>query len=162
MVREQRLGEPGRGLGPGQVRAAQEPAEAPVPGRVPGEQHEVRSPLGHPDAAVVLLRRRPVAGQARTLRERPGGQARERPPGPATTGRRRATPVDGPATRDDQPVRVRDERIGELHLHPDDRVEARLLGRRREPDNPVETLVVRGGKARETQLNGPRDEIRGR
>ncbi len=90
------------------------------------------------------------------------GMPAERPLRPGAVGGGRVTPVGRPAARDDEPVRVRDQRVGQLHLHPDHRVEARLLCRRREPDDPVEAPVIRDGKAREPQLHGPRDEVRGR
>jgi len=51
------------GLGPGQVRPADEPAQAPVAGRVAGQEDQVWSTLAFADPAQILLDERPMAGQ---------------------------------------------------------------------------------------------------
>ena len=67
---EQRLGEPRHALGPVEIRAGDEPAEAPIADGVARQQHEVRSALPLPDPPQVLLHRRAMPGQAGALRAR--------------------------------------------------------------------------------------------
>ena len=78
---------------------------------------------------------------------------------PVRTG---GSATTGPARRDDDPVRVRDGRIEQLDLEPDDRVEPGRLGRGDEPDRPVQAGVVRDGQPGQAQLDGPLDQVVGR
>ncbi len=157
---EERLRDPRRPLRAGEVRPRDEAAEAPVPGVVPGEEDEMRAALPHPDAAVILLPRLAVAGQASS--DRPGA-GREPVPGHLERGVHRRPPTHPgagrAARRDHEPVRVRDEGVDELHLHSDDRVEAGLLRGRGEPDDPVEALAIRDGETGEAELDRPGDEV---
>ena len=69
---------------------------------------------------------------------------------PRRTGRRRGI---------DDPGWISGGRVQELHLDPDDRPQAGLLGRGGESDDAVETLVVGDGEAAEAKLEGPLDEV---
>jgi hypothetical protein len=64
-----------------------------------------------------------------------------------------------PASRDDDPIGVRCDRVEQLDLHAHDRVEARLVGRGRETDGAVEALVVGQCDAGQAQLDGALNEI---
>jgi hypothetical protein len=157
---EERLRDPGCRLRPGEVRPRDEPAEAPVPDPVAGEQDEVGAALRRTDAAVVLPDRLAMAGEAGPVRLRTGGKpapgGRQRGDGghPAVVAGRRT------ACRDHQPEGIRYERIDQLHLDADDGMEPGLLGGGGEPDDPVEALTVGDGERREAQLDGPRNEVR--
>ena len=63
MGREQLVVESGHRLRPGQVCPRDEPAQAPIAERVPGDQDEVWPALALTDAAPILLDRLAVAGQ---------------------------------------------------------------------------------------------------
>ena len=56
-------------------------------------------------------------------------------------------------------VRIRGGRVDELHLDADDRAEAGLRRRGREPDDAVQALVVRDREAGQVELNRPFDEV---
>ena len=103
---EQGVGEPGHALGPVEIRAGDEPAQAPIAGRVARQQHEVRPALALADAAQVLLDHRPMAGQARPGRAGPcrqaldrldPGECRRSPPCRAVAPEPRARPGPGAA-----------------------------------------------------------------
>jgi len=51
-----------------QIRAGDEPAQAPVPGGVAGQQHEMRAALPRPDSPQVLLDRPLVTRQPGAVR----------------------------------------------------------------------------------------------
>ena len=108
---KQLVAEARNGLGPGEVRSRDEPAQAPIAGRVASEEDEVRTTLALADAAVVLLDRAPddrAVGPAPAAAD-PAGPRRHstrlrRPsPTPSAAGRS-AVPAGG---RDDDPVRIR-------------------------------------------------------
>jgi hypothetical protein len=70
-----------------------------------------------------------------------------------------ASPTTGAPTRPDDGVLVRDGGIDESHLHAHDRMEAGLLGSRRETHRPIEALMVGHGEARQAELDRPLDQI---
>ncbi len=160
MLREERLADPGRGLGPRQIGPAHETAQAPVANGVTGEQDEMRAPLGATDAAVVLLHGVPVPGQSGSARL---GTRREAGPWGWPVGHR-CPARSGPSApgRDHEAVRVRGRGVGQLDLDAEDGAEAGLLGRRRETDHAVQAPVIRHRQAREAQLCRPRDQVRRR
>ena len=76
---------------------------------------------------------------------------------------RPAGPSPGPARRDDDPARIRDGRVQQFHLQPDDRMQADGLGRPDEADRPVQPGMVGDGQPGQPQLDGPLDQVvRGR
>ncbi len=171
MLGEERLAEPWHALRPGQVRPADEPAQAAIADLVAGEQDEVRATLALADAAQVLSDGVPMTGQPGPLRTRPdrraarpaarsGGPASGTAPQVAGDGRRPSA-ADRPPTGHHDPVRVRTERVEQLELQPDDRVQPGLAGRGREPDDPVETLVIGDRERRQPELDRPLDELIG-
>ena len=68
---EQRVVEPGHRLCPGQVRPRDEPAQAPIAERIPGDQDEMRPALALADPAPILLDRLAMAGQPGAIRSGP-------------------------------------------------------------------------------------------
>src|SRR5207237_1283218 len=72
MLGEQVLGEPGDALGPVEIRAGDEPAQASIARRVARQQHEVWATLARPDATEVLLDDRPMTRESRSGRARAG------------------------------------------------------------------------------------------
>ena len=166
---QERLGEARRALRAGHVRPADQPAQAPIAGRVAGQEDEVRAAGRGTDPAEVLLDRLPATGQAGPFGLRPGGQAfawGERQVRSAAARRGRSTrgrPSRGSSRRascrDDDVTRVRGERIAQLDLHPDHRLEPRLAGRRGKPDDPVEAVVVRHGQAGQAERERLLDEL---
>ena len=178
VLREQRVGEPRHPLGAGQVRPADQPAQAPIARRVAREQHEVRPALRLADPAQVLLHERRdgrAAGPARAAAGAAGPPAaatratacrRRRAPMPAAgwAARRRgarAPSTERPAAGRRQPRAGTtippgsgDERVEQLHLEPDDGG-ARLPRRGREPDRAVEALVVGDGERRSGPARRP-------
>jgi hypothetical protein len=157
MLGEQLVAEAGNCLGAGEVRPRDEPAQAPIAGRVASEKDEVRTTLALADAAVILLDRIPMTRQPNPLRARPIGQAldgirsgsvgclRCRPP---ATGTSRRSPG-----RNNDLVRIRNDRVEQLDLDPDDRVDPGRLCRRREPNGTIEALVVGDSQARQAKLD---------
>ena len=81
---QQRVAEMRHRLGPGQVRAADEPAEAAVAGRVARQQNEMRAALPLPDSTQILLHR--VAAPGRRARAGRGRTGSPSPPGEAPLG----------------------------------------------------------------------------
>ena len=144
---EQRMGEPGHGLGAREVGPADEPRERgsdsrPRPGRAArGAGPRCASPTPRrsslTDARWPGSRARRGRGRAGSPSACRSGWRRRAPDRRAGSGRRR---------RDDDPGRIRHRRVEQLDLHPDDRPEARFLGRRGEADRAVETLVVGDGE----------------
>ena len=111
------------------------------PDRGPGEQHEMRPAAALADPAQVLLDRLAMTGQPAALRAVAG---RARPRRRDRRGRRSAVlrpagPSPRPTRRDDDPARIRDGRVEQLDLHPDDRMQADGLGRADEADRAVQT-----------------------
>ena len=81
------------------------------------------------------------SGRGRAGRPSPDASAAPWRPGPAPrSGRQRAAPGT-------TMPRVRDGGVEQLDLDADDRVEAGLLGRRREPDDAVQALAIGDRKA---------------
>ena len=125
---QERLAEARHALRPGHVRPRDEPAQAPPADRGPGEQDEMRPAAALADPAQVLLDRLAMAGQPGALGPRPDREAL----GHGRIARRcgRVGPAAAPSPRprrgrDHAPVRVRDGRVEQLDLEPDDRVQAR-------------------------------------
>ncbi len=75
MLVEEGLAEARHALGPGQVRARDEPRQAPPADRRAGQQHEMRAARPLADPAQVLLDRVAVAGQTGALGAGPGRTA---------------------------------------------------------------------------------------
>jgi hypothetical protein len=162
---EERPVEAGHRLGPGEVRPRDEPAQAPVARRVACQQDEVWTALRLPDPADVLLHRIAMTGQPGALRARPirlalacgrvlRSAARRR------TIRPRASAAPDAATRrDHDPVRVRDERVAQLDLDPEDRPQPDLLARRRRADDPVEALVIGDAEPGQAELDRPLGQL---
>ena len=151
----------GHRLGAREVRPGDEPAQAPPPATVPGEQHEMRPALRLPDPPVVLLHHRPMSGQSRPLRAWPSGTSLDRP---IRLARRRThAPAGAPGTRcgDDQPVGVGDHRVEQLDLDADHRMQPHRLGRRHEAHRPVEALVVRDGEPGQPERHRARHQVVG-
>ena len=171
MLGEERLGEARHGLRAGHVRPRDEPAQAPPADLGAGEQHEVRAADPLADPAEVLLDRIAMPGEPGYVPDE-GGPAgpRRRPRGVPDPPSRARGPADSspaptscPPCRDDDPVGVRDGRVDELDLDPDDRVEADGLGGADEADRPVQPAVVRDGQPGQAQLDGPFHQVvRGR
>jgi hypothetical protein len=116
----------------------------------------VRTALPLPDPADVLLDRLAMAGEPFTRRPRPVRLAlasgrflravhRRSPPPPAP---------DRSTCRDDDPVRVGDRRVAQLHLDPEDRPQPDLLVGRRRPDDTVQPLVVGHAEPGQPELDG--------
>jgi hypothetical protein len=152
-------------LRPGQIRPRDEPAQAPITGRVAGEEDEMRTPLAIADASVILLDRLPMTGQSGTLRAWPIRQALDGIRSGSVAGVRcrpasAASPRRSPGG-DDDPMRVRDDRVEQLDLGPDDRMDTGRLCRRREPDDAVETLVVGDSQARQAKPDRSFNELVG-
>ena len=102
---QQGVGEPGHALGPVEIRAGDEPAQAPIAGRIARQQDQVRPALARADAAQVLLDDRPVAGQPGPRRARPCREslhheprAPRQPPGRAPGSRRRGGTTTPPGS----------------------------------------------------------------
>jgi hypothetical protein len=88
----------------------------------------------------------------------------ERDPLPSSTDRFAAVPLSPtgrPASGDDDSGRIGNGWIEQLDLDPDDRMEPDGLGCRDEPDDAVQTLVIRDGETAQSELDGPLDEIIG-
>ena len=161
---QERLAEARHALGPGHVRPRDEPAQAPPPDRGPGEQHEMRPATALADPSQILLDRLAMAGQPHPLRPWPRRHALHDRIG---EGRRRCLGSAGPSPRatwrDDDAARIRDGRVQQLDLEPDDRMQADGLGRPDEPDRAVQPGMVRDGQPGQPQLDGPFDQVvRGR
>jgi hypothetical protein len=139
---EQRLGEARHPLGPVEIRAGDEAAQAPVAGGIPRQQHEVRPALALADPAQVLLDHRPVPGQAGPVRPGPCRQALDRfgigECRPSLPCRSATRPPGG----DDHARRVRRGGIDELDLDPDDRTHPGGLGCGGISDHAVQPVVV--------------------
>ncbi len=164
MLGKQLVAEARNGLGPGEVRPRDEPAQAPITGRVAGEEDEVRTPLALADAAVILLDRLPMTGQPSPLRARPIRQAVDGIR-PGSVGRLGCRPPAGASCRaaggNDDLVRIRNDRVEQLDLDPDDRVDPGRLGRRRESNGTIEALVVGDGQAGQAKLDRSLHELVG-
>ena len=164
LLGQQRLAEARHALRAGHVRLRHEPAEAPPATRRPGEQHEMRSATPVADPAQVLLHRLAMARQAGPSGSRASRHAvlgRHRSAAPR---HRRSRPArsPGPSRDDHDPAGIRDGRIEQSDLQPDDRMQADGLGGAHEPDGAVQSRVVRDGQAGQTQLHGPLDQVVGR
>jgi hypothetical protein len=77
---------------------------------------------------------------------------------PSPTGRPAS---DRPASGNDDSDRIGDGRIEQLDLDPDDRMKPDGLGRRDEPDDAVQTLMIGDGETAQSELDGSLDEIVG-
>ncbi len=154
---EQRLGEPRHALGPVEIRAGDEPAEAPVARGIARQQHQVRSALPLPDPPQVLLHRRAVPRQAGAFRSRARRQALA---GERELQGRGLAPAPGPAPRrDHDATRVGRGRVLELDLDSDDRTQPHCRRRGGETHHPVEPVVVRDREAGEAQLDRSLDHV---
>jgi hypothetical protein len=71
------------------------------------------------------------------------------------------SPAGRPASGNDDSDRIGDGRIEQLDLDPDDRMKPDGLGRRDEPDDAVQTLMIGDGETAQSELDGPLDEIVG-
>ncbi len=154
---EQRLGEPRHALGPVEIRAGDEPAEAPVARGVASEQHEVRPALPLRDPPQVLLHRRTVTRQAGPFgpgagRQALGGKRQLQGRGPAAAPR-------PPPRRDHDAARVGSSRVLELDLDPDDRTHSRRRRSGGKTHHSVEPVVVRDREPGEAQLGRPLDHV---
>ena len=158
VVSQEGMRERGDGLRAGEVRAGHQPAQAPPARRIPREQHEMRATLIRSDAPVILLPDRPMPREACPLGPWPNGPAIRHP---SIRERGRWPPPRSPCPpgRNDDPRWVRDGRIQQLDLYPDDRVKPRRLGRGREPDGPIQALAVGDGKPRQAHLHGAIHEV---
>ena len=96
---EQRLGEARYALGPVEIRAGDEAAQAPVARAIPSEQHQARPALALADPAEVLLDHASMPGQASALRARPRRQALDRRAGTPSGAPLGAPPGAPPARR---------------------------------------------------------------
>ena len=160
--RQQLVRELGDRLGPREVGARHQPAQAAPAHRVARQQHEVRAALRLADPPVVLLADLAVAGKAGALGAWPDRSPLDRA-GRLVRGQRLPPPrPPRPAARQRDPVRVRHGRVKQLDLDPDHRVDPGGLGGGREPDRAVQALVVRDRQPGEAQLDGPLDEVVGR
>ncbi len=117
------------------------------------------------DPAQILLDRRAMTGQPLPLRPWPRGHAlkdgvrEER----SSASLRPAGPSPGTTRRHDDPARIRDGRVQQLDLQPDDRMQADRLGRPDEADRAVQPGMVGDGQPGQPQLDGPLDQVvRGR
>lgn len=115
------------------------------------------------DAAQVFLHGVAVAGQPRPRGTGSSGASLDRLDA-FPTGMRPSPPAarPTPAGRHDHPRRIRHERVEQLDLDPDHRVESRRFGRGHEPDGPVQPAMIRDREAAQAQLDGPLDEVVGR
>jgi hypothetical protein len=166
VVGEEGLREVRDGFRPGQVRPADEPAQTPVAGRVAGQEDQMRPALALADPAQVLLDERPMAGQPGSRWAWTHGHAVHRAERlvPFSTDRSPAlppSPTGRPASGDDDSVGIGNGWIEQFDLDPDDRMEPDGLGRRDEPDDAVQTLVIRDGETAQSELERPLDEIIG-
>ena len=112
------------------------------------------------DAAQILFHGLAMTGQPGPCRTRSGGQARSRLDGVAF-GRRSLTPPS-PAGRHDDPRRIRHERVEQLDLDPDHRVESGRLGRGHEPHGSVQAAMIRDRETAQAEFDGSFDEVIGR
>ena len=160
LLLEQRVAEPRHGLGPGQVRARDEPAQAAPADRAARQQHEVRTACPLADPAHVLLDRIAMPGQLRALGSRAGRSAlhdrrlARRGVGSAASG---PTPW-----RDHDRGGIRHRRVAQLDLRPDDPVQSCLLGGAHEPDGSVQAVAVRDSQPGQALGDGSLDQIVGR
>ena len=165
MIGKEGLAEPRRTLRAGQVGPADQPAEAPIAAGIAGQENEVRATRPVADPAEVLLDGLATAGQPSPFRSGPGRQALARGGGRVrgSSGRSPCWPARPAAGRspgrDDDPIGIRGERIEELDLHSDHRMQTGFAGRRRKPDDPVQTTVIGHGQARQAQGERPLDEL---
>ena len=161
---EERLAETWHPLGPGHVGVRDEPAQAPPADLRAGQEDEMRStdPLAEP--AQVLLDRWPVTGQSGAGGSRPGGPAlgwiegRRFARRPTRNPRGLATATRS-AWRDDDPGRVGHDRIEQLDLETDDRMDPGGLGRADETDRAIKAVVVRDGQSGQPQFDGALDQV---
>ena len=160
VIGEERLGDPWRRLRAGEVRPRDEATEAPVPDVSPREQDEVRPALPRPDAPMVLPDRLAMAGEAGPRRLRSGREPAPRDRLGRPDGSRRPDRLPHPGRpaprRDHEPVGIRGERIGQLDLDADHRVETGLFGGGGEADDTVEPLPVGDRERGEAKLQGGR------
>ena len=154
---EQRLAEPRHALGPVEIRAGDEPAQAAIARRVPREQHQVRAALPLADPAQVLLDRAPVARQPGAVGPRPRRQALDRrlALGRPPRRRRRLAPLDRRRAGMTMPVGIGRRRIQELDLDPEHRPQAHRLGRGGEPHHAVQPVVIGDGQPGQPELRRP-------
>ena len=153
---EQRLAEPRHALGPVEICAGDEPAQAAIARRVARKQHEMRPALPLADPAQVLLDRAPVARQPGAVRPWSRGQALGRPPAPGRPrgGACRSRPPSA-ARRDDEPVGIGRRGIQELDLDPEHRPEPHRRCRGGEPHDAVQPVVIGDGQPRQPELRRP-------
>ena len=114
------------------------------------------------DPAQVLLDRVAMAGQPRPLGPWPAA-GRRRDGALVATGlrppcRASAAPDAAPGATT-IPSGIRDGRVEQLDLEPDDRMQADGLGRADEADRAVQPGVVRDGQPGQPQLDGPLDQV---
>ncbi len=181
MLGQERLREAGHALGPGQVRSADQPAEAPVAGQVAGQEDEMGATLAIPHAPQLLAARLAMARRAQAFdrwtdrptlghrdQPRPRCSSRLRSDGRGPDGRRirprdRSWPRSpAPTVGHDDAIGIGRSRVEQLDLQADDRSQPRLLGSGHEPDGSVETLMVGHRQAVEAQLDGTGDQVLGR
>ena len=161
---EERLAEAWHPLGSGHIGVRDEPAQAPPADLRAGQENEMRSAHSLADPAQVLLDRWPVAGQPSAGGSWPGGPALRRIKG-RRFARRRARNSRGLATaarsawRDDDAGRVGHDRIEQLDLETDDRMDPDGLGCTDETDRAIEAVVVRDGQSGQPQLDGSLDQV---
>ena len=138
---QQRVAEARHRFRSGQVRAADESAQAAIARRVAGQQDEMRAALPLSDATQILLHRVAVAGQQSACRTGPGRQ-----PLPVRTCKQVRLQIGHGC-------------VDQLYLDPDDRPQARLLSRGGKANHAVEPVVVRDRQTGQTQLHGALNQL---
>ena len=111
--------------------------------------------LARPNPAQVLAPRVPVAGWAEAVDRGPV----HRPSRLRRLSRCRSTSARMPATRDDQPAGIQDDRVEQLDLQSDDRPDARLMGSAGKPDSAIEALVIGDRQRGRAKLDRPFDQV---
>ncbi len=120
----------------------------------------MRAALPVADAAMVLLDRLAMTRQPGPIRSRPVGQALDgRDTGFRIGWDGPAAAPDAPPGRDGDTGRIRRDRVEQLDLDADDRVDAGRLRGGREPDRAVETLVIGDREPGQAQLGRPLHEL---
>ena len=181
VVGQKGLAEPRHALRAGQVGPADQAAQTPVAGGVPSQQDEVRSARAVADPPEILLDWFAPAGQPSPFRTRPNGHALDRSgrrvvdQGRPTTGcgsqllprwaltaaRTTNWTAAGATSRDDDSAGIGDERVEQLDLDPQDRLEPRLTRRRGETHDSIQPVVIGDGQAAEADRQGTFDQLVG-
>jgi len=119
------------------------------------------------DPAKVLLDRWPMTGQPGAGGSWPGGQTLGQIEGRGLAGRparisRSVATAARSAWRDNDAGRVGHDRVQQLDLETDDRMDPDSLGRANETDRAIQTVMVRDGQPGQPKFDGSLDQVVGR